>query len=245
MKQPSTTRAVLLAVLLCALSTSACGGRRTPKPRPAKKLDKDVKKQPLGTRDLWQQPDVIVDKMALGPAMFVIDLGAGEGYMTPWLAAAVGGEGKVWAVEIDPALVKLLNKKVADNKLTNVQVVQSTINDLPVAALVDRILLLNTYPELADPVGMLKALRLRLRPGGRLVVVDYKPNPKVPGPPAEDRLSLQTIEAEARGAGLALAFSYDVLPRQYIAVFVPAEEVHAAKPGVNLPDRPTKTQATP
>ncbi len=228
---PSLPRFVgVFAVGVLAFAVGACSGARKGPARGTKKVAADVKAPPTADRDLWQRPDVIVEKMALGDGMRVIDLGAGSGYMMPWLAAAVSPTGTVMAVEIDPTLVSRLQARKKAEKLGNVQVLRSTVSDLPVSVLVDRILLLNTYPELADPVGMLAALRLRLRPAGRLIIIDYRPDPKVPGPPVSDRLPLSSVVAEARGVGFALAYSFEVLPRQYMAVFVPAEELGQTVP---------------
>lgn len=214
---------------------ASCSGVRTGAKRTTPPVQKGVKSAPVADRDLWQQPATVTANMGLGPGMRVIDLGAGDGYMMPWLSGAVGETGRVLSVEIDRQLVqRLVARKKRDN-LLNVEVLKSTVSDLPVAELVDRILLLNTYPELADPVGMLAALRLRLRPGGQLIIIDYRPDANVPGPPVDERLALATVVAEARGAGFVIARSVDVLPRQYTAVFVPSEERSVGAGGIGLP----------
>jgi predicted methyltransferase len=228
--------------LCCATLFAGCGTRgaiRTSAP-----ITVDVVKPPTQSRDVWQQPETIIAHLELQAGMSVIDLGAGDGYMTPHLAAAVGAKGTVHAVEIEPKLVAALRARITKSKLTNVDVLHSTVDDLPTQTKADRILLLNTYPELVDPVGMTSALKKRLKPGGWLVVIDYEPKPGVPGPPLNQRLALGTIEAEARGAGLSLVASSDALPRQYIAVFMRAEEVSVPPPAAPTSPAPLPSDAS-
>ena len=224
---------------VCAL-LCACGIGRTV--RTSVPSGGDIKPPPTASRDMWQRPSVVVDHLELQAGMAVMDLGAGNGYMLPHLSKAVGAQGKVYGVEIDDGQIKSLQKRFNDKKWANVEVVQSTESTLPVTKQVDRILLLNTYPEWADPIAMSKVLTERLKPGGWFVVIDYVPDPKVPGPAIEDRLSMATIEAEARGAGLALVATSDALPRQYIAVFMRAEEVSEPPPAVPLAAGATQGQ---
>ncbi len=191
-------------------------------------------------------PAVIISKMGLRPGMKVIDLGAGTGYMLPWLSKAVGPKGKVYAAENQPALVDLLEKRVAREKLTNVEVVLSTDTDVPIAGVVDRVLLLNTYIELSAPIAMLRGLRLRLQGTGRLAVIDALPFADIPGPPVAERLPLDTVIAEARGAGFVESLQFKVLPRQYFAMFINFEEIDARAepdaPDVGLPLPPAATR---
>ena len=222
-----------VTVLSSLLLLASCGGRSAV--RPSAPVTPEVKQPPASSRDLWQLPETVIDLLEMQPGMAVLDLGAGAGYMTRHLAKAVGKKGKVIAVEIDAKLVASLGKLVQRRKLTNVQVVQSSVSDLPATDPVDRILLLNTYPELEDPVGMIGALTQRLKPGGWLVIIDYLPDAKVPGPPLSQRLAITTVQAEARGAGLSLVATSDRLPRQYVAVFMRAAEVSVPPPAAPLP----------
>lgn len=223
----------IAATLLVAATLPGCAGRgavRTTPPPTA-----DVKAPPTASRDLWQLPATVAGHLEIERGMTVIDLGAGDGYMLPHLSAAVGPKGTVIAVEIDEKLVADLRDKAKRLKLKNVKVVHSTASDLPDSTAADRILLLNTYPELADPVGMLAALKKRLKPGGWVVVIDYLPDASVPGPPLDGRLAAATITAECRGAGLALVASSDALPRQYLLAFMRVDEVSVPPAAAPLP----------
>ena len=238
----------LLALASLLVLATACGPRRAG-PKPYRPDAVDEQNDP--GRHFWQMPELIVEKMGLRPGMKVVDLGAGTGYMLPWLSRAVGPEGRVYAAEIQPALVQLLDKRIAREKLKNVQVVLSTDSHVPIPELVDRALLLNTYVELSDPIGMLRALRRQLKPTGRLAVIDHLPFRDVPGPPLAERLRLDTVIAEARGAGFIESLQFKVLPRQYFAMFINFEEVDARDepdaPDVGLPLAPaaTRTRSEP
>ena len=217
-----TAWVVVFGLLAMSFAISACSGRRgAPKPATAETIDR----QNASTRDYWQMPTTIIDKMGVVAGMNVIDFGAGSGYMLPHLSKAVGSSGLVYAVEIQPPLIKLLEERVRKANLGNVRVIRSTSSDLPLSTLVDRVLLLNTYGELEDPIGMMKALRLRLRPTGQMVVIDYPPYEDIPGSPLDERLSTDTVVAEARGAGFVEHVRYKVLPRQYFVTFINEEEV--------------------
>lgn len=184
-------------------------------------------------RDAWQRPQLIVERMRLEPGMAVADIGAGGGYLLPFLSRAVGPEGKVYAVEVQPQLVEALKKRAAAEHLDNVEVLLATEADVPLPLPVDRMVLLHSYRELAQPVEMLRSLKQRLQPTGRLFIIDFLPPPDptglpLPLPEETVRVEPATIEAEARGAGLLATQRYTILPHQFFAMFVISEEVTPA-----------------
>lgn len=239
---PLALAAALLApALLAPTLLTGCGRRgrrRTPAPVPTSPR---VDTSRDAARDAWQKPALIVKKMGLQPGMSVVDMGSGSGYLLPHLSRAVGPKGRVFAVEVDDTLITALKRRIKRAKLSNVVVIKGAVGDLPLSTLVDRIVLLNTYPELERPVAMLEAMRLRLKPTGRLVIIDYKTDETVPGPPPEERLSLDTIVAEARGAGFVESLQFDVLPRQYFAMFINSEETESGDDSLDPPTTPTPT----
>ncbi|MCO4759988.1 MAG: methyltransferase domain-containing protein [Myxococcales bacterium] len=236
------TAILLLMTLALSLTLVGCGGRRGHKRTPSVTRLKTVTE---ADRAKWQKPDLIVQKMGLLPGMVVADIGAGAGYMVPYLSKAVGAKGRVLAVETDLKLVALLKRRVSKLKLRNVTIVVGQAGDLPLTTLFDRMLLLNTYPELEQPVEMLQAMRERMKPTGRLVIIDFKPDAQIKGPPVEERLSLDTIIAETRGAGFVQTLQFDVLPRQYFSLFINHEETESGDDAVDNPDAPTPTTAAP
>lgn len=219
-------------LLLAAAAVISCSAPRKPAPLT---LHSAPQAQDERARDAWQLPDVVVEKLRIAPGMRVADIGSGAGYLLPMLSRAVGPEGKVFAVEVQPQLVERLRRRVVAEKLSNVVVVQSSEVDAPLPESVDRLILLHSYRELAQPIELLRALKQRLQPTGRLFIGEFLPPPDPAGMPlplpADDaRVAPETIEAEARGAGLIATQRFAVLPHQYFAMFVNAEEVTAAPP---------------
>lgn len=235
-----------MLALLCAAGP-ACSGPRKPAPYspPA-----PVHPSEEEARDAWQRPPLILNQLRLQPGQTVVDFGAGSGYLLPWLSRAVGADGQVIAVEVQPDLIAALRQRCAREGLGNVQVVQSTDVSVPLGQLADRIVLLHSYRELAAPIDMLAALKQWLRPGGRIYVIEFLPPPDpdgtpLPLPPADHRVDPDTVEAEMRGAGFVATQRYDVLRHQYFAMFVPVEELTPAlaqdRDRVLLPPSPTPT----
>jgi predicted methyltransferase len=175
-------------------------------------------------RDAWQKPKELIAALALRPGQAVADLGAGTGYFSRYLAAAIGPDGTVFAVEVEPALVAHLRARAEREGAVNiVPVLASTDNPrLPVAGL-DLIFIANTYHHLDHRAAYLPQLRRALRPGGRIAVIDWKAGALPEGPPPAHKLAREHVVDEMRTAGFTLAEDPDVLPYQYVLVFRASE----------------------
>jgi ubiquinone/menaquinone biosynthesis C-methylase UbiE len=121
-------------------------------------------------RDKNQKPEEIVELMEIKPGMTVADVGTGTGYMLPFLSKAVGPNGKVIGEDIAQDFLDRAKAKGTPN----VQLVLGTETDpkLPANAL-DRILVLDVYHHFDYPDKMLANIARSLKPGGRLVIVDF------------------------------------------------------------------------
>jgi ubiquinone/menaquinone biosynthesis C-methylase UbiE len=117
-------------------------------------------------------PDIFA-AMGVHPGAVVADVGAGDGFFTSRLARAVGPEGRVHAVDINAGTLERLKRRLADEAIENVTLVQGARDDprLPEAA-IDAALIVNAYHEMDQHQSMLAALRRALKPDGRLVVVE-------------------------------------------------------------------------
>ncbi len=131
-------------------------------------------------RTSWQEPDRVIESLNLAPGAHVADLGAGGGYFLPYLVDAVGPEGKVFAVDVDPEVVQELRDTVAAAGYTNVEVVLGDFDDphLPDGS-IDLVFLCNTYHHIEDRPQYFSRLRIDLKPGGRVAILD--PNAEVGG----------------------------------------------------------------
>lgn len=166
-------------------------------------------------RDAWQQPDRVIAELALGPAMTVADVGAGTGYFTVRIAPHVP-QGEVIATDLEPDMVRYLTERARREHLPNVRAVQTPATEagLPPAS-VDRILVVDVWHHLGDRVAYARSLAQALRPGGKLLVVDFKLDTER-GPPKKHRLPPEAIIADLRAAGLTAGVAPTTLPDQYI-----------------------------
>ncbi len=169
-------------------------------------------------RDDWQRPDLILQAMSLQPGQTVADLGAGTGYLMPHLASAVGEDGRVLALDVEPAMVSYLQKRASSLSLSQVhaQAVAPDASDLTPDSL-DAIVTLNTWHHFEDRASYAATLKRALRPGAAVFVVDYKPDAPE-GPPKAMRLSAETVMEELRQGGLEVTLSPLELPRHYLVI---------------------------
>jgi len=150
----------------------------------------------------------------------VADIGAGVGYFTWRLAARVGPAGKVYAVDIQPAMLDQLRHNMAARRLANYEAVLGAADDprLP-AGRIDLALLVDVYHEFSQPQKMLRKIRAALSPAGRMVLLEYrKEDPQVPILPAH-KMSVAEATAEIEPEGFRLEKTLENLPRQHILIF--------------------------
>jgi predicted methyltransferase len=167
-------------------------------------------------RDEWQQPDKVVAALALAPGMVVADVGAGTGYFEKRLATAVGANGAVIAVDIEPDMVRYMRERAHREGTPNVEARLGAADDPKLsAASVDRILIVNTWHHIADRAAYTKKLVAALKPGGVIFVVDFTLEAEK-GPPKAHRLAPDKVIADLEGAGLRAAVVDAGLPDQYV-----------------------------
>lgn len=172
-------------------------------------------------RDAWQKPEEVVRALALRPGDVVADVGAGTGYFNAHWSRAVGEEGVVFAVELEPNLLAHMRDRAEREGTANVTPVLASRDDprLPPRA-VDLAILVDTYHHLDRRRDYFRRLRRSLAPGGRLVVLDWRKDAEIPvGPPPEHRLRAERVVAELEEAGYTQAGRLDFLPYQYGLVF--------------------------
>jgi ubiquinone/menaquinone biosynthesis C-methylase UbiE len=171
-------------------------------------------------REQEESPDVAVRLLQIPPGAAVADIGAGSGYITLLLSAAVGPTGRVFANDLQPQMIEILRRRLASQNVTNVTLVQGSVDDpnLPPAS-VDLALMVDVYHELSRPQAMLQKLRTALKPGGRLALLEYrKEDPAIPIK-FEHKMSIQEAKAELEAEGFKLSKVDETLPRQHILIF--------------------------
>ena len=153
----------------------------------------------------------------------IADLGCGNGYHTLPLAREVGAGGTVYAVELQPQYLVMLRQRADAADLDNIVGIEATIDDpsLPPASC-DLVLMVDVYHELSHPMRVMQKVRQALRPGGRVVLVEFRAeDPEVPIKP-EHTMSKAQVLLEMAWHGFELATEHDALPWQHAMAFVPA-----------------------
>jgi ubiquinone/menaquinone biosynthesis C-methylase UbiE len=170
-------------------------------------------------REREEQPTKAVELMQLKPTDVVADIGAGTGYFSFRMAAKVP-RGKVLAVDIQPEMLDLMRDAARKNGITNVEPVLGTDEDpkLPEGG-VDVALMVDAYHEFDHPREMMLAIVKSLRPGGRVVDIEYRgEDPDVPIKPHHKMTEAQAIK-EMAAVGLTHVKTYEDLPQQHLMVF--------------------------
>ncbi len=171
-------------------------------------------------REDEERPTKLLSALALQPGQMVADVGAGSGYLTWRLAQAVGPSGRVYGTDIQPEMLAILRTNVLQHGVTNVIPVLGSATDphLPTNAL-DLILLVDVYHECDFPYEMTQGMVAALKPGGRLVYVEYRGEEKwIPIKPLH-KLTEAQVRKEMAPHALEFVTNFPVLPRQHILVF--------------------------
>lgn len=171
-------------------------------------------------REEEEHPAEVLDSLNLRPGEVVADLGAGSGYFTFRIAPRVGDTGKVLAVEIQEAMLNTLRTRAAAMKATNVEVVQGSEIDphLPANG-VDLVLVVDVYHELAYPFEVMTKVREALKPGGRVVFVEYRKEDAAVRIKEVHKMSVKQLQKEMNAVGLVLVRTVETLPLQHIVIF--------------------------
>ena len=171
-------------------------------------------------RDREERTDLLLAALMLQPGFVVADIGAGTGYLSRRMAPAVMPGGKVWAVDVQPEMVNMLMAGAKRSGLTQIEAQLSGVDDvkLPASSL-DLAIMVDVYHELAYPYEVMSSVMKALRPGGRVVFVEYKAeDPLVPIKQLH-KMSEAQIKREAAVFALDWERTVRTLPWQHVVVF--------------------------
>lgn len=188
---------------------------------------------------LWPDPEGVVRALGVEPSMKVVDLCCGDGYFTAPLARIV--EGKVYGVDMDPAMLEQTRAELARAKATVRDLICADARDLPelLPDKVDYVLIANTFHGVPEKTAMARAVESVLNPGGQFAIVNWHPLPrertvvldKPRGPKTEMRMSPDDVRMVVEPAGFMLERVVELQPFHYGAVF---RVIEAAKTGDEL-----------
>jgi len=167
------------------------------------------------SRDAWQKPHEVVTALALKPSDTVADIGAGTGYFARRFALHTA---KVYAVDIDEKLLQIVRTTAP----ANLQTILAAPDDprLPPQS-VDLVFFCDVVHHLGDRPAYYQKLKPTLKPGGRVVVIDFYKKPLPVGPPESMKLTDAEVVAEFEKAGFTLSKRLEILPYQYFLFFKP------------------------
>lgn len=238
-------KAIFLLVVACAASLAVCGRRmgvavaeagNSQAHKPGSKPDEQPKQggpkhghdfsDPEAhakrwndpERDQWQHPEEIIAALALKPGATVADIGAGTGYMVAHLSKAVGKTGTVIPIDIEPAMVQYLTKRIRELGPAKVAPRKAAPDDPGFqSAGMDGVLTLDVWHHIDGPEAYARKVYEGLKRGGRFVVVDFEIDAE-PGPPKAMRLKPEQIVKHLKAGGFRVEIAPESMPRHYMIV---------------------------
>jgi len=171
-------------------------------------------------REREERTDLLLTELALKPGMDVADVGAGTGYITRRMAERIGPQGTAYAVDVQPEMLRMLESTARRAGLKNIKPVLAKASDVQLpAASVDLAIMVDVYHELEFPHEVLASIVRALRPGGRVVFVEYRAeDPKVPIK-ALHKMSEAQVKREAAAHPLVWERTAGGLPWQHVVIF--------------------------
>jgi ubiquinone/menaquinone biosynthesis C-methylase UbiE len=223
MKKPKLRFSLLsIAALLPALLF----GQIASKPKPAEAIQKPqldsrayIAMLENPQRDAEQKPGEVIAALGLKNGETIADIGAGAGYFALRFAPLIGN-GRVYAVDINPDMILQMNKRIRELRLNNVSTILSAPDDplLPDNS-INCFFICNTWHQIENQPKYLGLMKRMMKPGGQVVIIDYKMRAQVVGPQPEKRVQKREVIKQFESNGFKLAGEHDFLPNQYFLIF--------------------------
>ena len=170
-------------------------------------------------REQEENTTQLLKNLAVQPGNVIADIGAGSGYHSTLLSKMVGN-GKVYAVDVEPEMIAYLNDRIKREGKKNIIPVLGTEKKISLPAnSMDMMLLVDVYHEFSFPYEMALSMLEALKPGGKLVLVEFRAeDPNVPIK-AIHKMSQQQAVKEFKAAGFSFEKNISNLPWQHCLIF--------------------------
>lgn len=170
-------------------------------------------------RAAWQKPDAVIQELHLSGAEKIADVGAGSGYFTFRFARAVP-EGIVYAIDIEPEMLRHIHHKAMTGGIRNIAVIKSTPDDPAIPSGVDLVFVCDVLHHVQEPEAWLKKLSAQMKKGSQLVVIEFKEGELPEGPPAAVKIPKNKLVAVITANNFSLeAEKSEILPYQEFLIF--------------------------
>ena len=171
-------------------------------------------------REKEERTDILMTALDLKPGMIVADIGAGTGYLSRRMAGAVGANGKVLAVDVQPEMVRMLRRLAAQKGLSNIVPSLGSETDVKLpASTVDLAIMVDVYHELSYPFEVMESIVRALKPGGQVVFIEYRAEDANVPIKALHKMSEVQVRREAEVHPLVWERTVSSLPWQHMVVF--------------------------
>ncbi|MFN7920281.1 MAG: methyltransferase domain-containing protein [Bryobacteraceae bacterium] len=176
-------------------------------------------------RETEENPTLALKMLALEPGMRIADIGAGVGYWSLRMAEQAGPKGKVYAVDIQPEMLRLLRKRIEKAGVSNVEPVLGgeASTNLP-ANTIDLAILVDVYHEFAKPQEMLRSIASALKADGTLVLLEFRKEDASVPIREEHKMSVATVKQELEAEGYRMEKVLEDLPWQHMFFFKKAAQ---------------------
>jgi len=171
-------------------------------------------------RDMEENTSQLLKNLAIQPGIVIADIGAGSGYHSTLLSKMVGNNGKVCAVDVEPEMVAYLKDRIKLEGHKNIIPVLSTEQKVSLPAnSMDMMLLVDVYHEFSFPYEMALSMLEALKPGGKLVLVEFRAEDSNVPIKTIHKMDEQQAVKEFKASGFLFEKNIDNLPWQHCLIF--------------------------
>jgi ubiquinone/menaquinone biosynthesis C-methylase UbiE len=173
-------------------------------------------------RAVWQKPDAVIRELRLSGAERVADVGAGSGYFTFRFARTLP-KGKVYAIDIEPEMLRHIHHKAMTEGVANIEVIKSTPDDPMIPPGVDLVFVCDVIHHVKDRESWVKKLSMQMKKGAQLVVIEFKEGDLPEGPPPPVKIPKKKLIDMILKKSFTLDMDKsDFLPYQTFLIFTKA-----------------------